>query len=162
MSRLWNLSKDVFWLAVAIALVAGGVIGFQFLGANKTIVEAQPATRPVSLVATEPLELFAGPLPIRGEGFVEAFREVALSAQVVGRIESLHPAIERRGDFSSVTEAETQLAAARRHDGARCVDDAQAGERGALQITQQRLQGLADFRGFGIRAGVRRPARWHG
>ena len=99
MKRLWNLARDAFWVIVAVALVAGGVLGYQYLGANKAVVEAQPVERPVPLVATEALALFDDPIPIRAEGFIRPFREVDLSAQIAGRIEFLHPAIEQRGRF---------------------------------------------------------------
>lgn len=101
MPRLISLLKDLFWIVFAIALVGGGVLGFQYLGANRDVVAAQPVERPVALVATEALTPYDGTLPIRGEGFITPFRQVALSAQIQGRITELHPAIDGRGAFAA-------------------------------------------------------------
>lgn len=100
MSRLKSVLKDAFWLIVAIGLVLGGVLGFRQLGAMRDPVTAAPVERPVSLVDTAPLLAFDGPLPIRGEGFITPAREVALAAQVSGRIIDLHPALDARGRFA--------------------------------------------------------------
>ncbi len=91
--------RELFWIAAAIGIVAGGYFGFQYLGDNREVVVAEPAARPITLVETASFEPVAGPLPIRGEGFVEPFRTVALSAPVGGRIVSLHPAVTSRGTF---------------------------------------------------------------
>ena len=92
--------REVFWLGVAGAILFGGYLGWQYLGDNREVVEAQPVERPITLVDTRPLTALTGPLPIRGEGFVQPFRQVALSAQVGGRITELHPAITNRGTFT--------------------------------------------------------------
>ncbi|MEL6409952.1 MAG: efflux RND transporter periplasmic adaptor subunit [Pseudomonadota bacterium] len=91
--------RELFWIGVAGAIVAGGYFGFTYLGDNRTIVEAEPAARPETLVETVALKEYQGPLPIRGEGFVEPFRTVAVSAPTGGRIVSLHPAITNKGFF---------------------------------------------------------------
>ena len=91
--------REVFWIALAVAIVAGGYFGFQYLGENREVVEAAPAARPITLVETAAFAPVDGPLPIRGEGFVEPFRTVALSAPTGGRIVTLHPAITDRGKF---------------------------------------------------------------
>ncbi|EBA10692.1 efflux RND transporter periplasmic adaptor subunit [Roseobacter sp. CCS2] len=91
--------RELFWIGAAIAIIAGGYFGFQYLGDNRTVVEAEPIARPVTLVETGEFMPVTGPLPIRGEGFVEPFRTVALSAPVGGRIVTLHPAITDRGSF---------------------------------------------------------------
>ncbi|WP_424976432.1 efflux RND transporter periplasmic adaptor subunit [Dinoroseobacter sp. S124A] len=101
MSRLFSLLRDAFWLVVSVALVAGGYLGFQYLGATRDIVEAQPVERPVALVATQPLMAYDTALPVRGEGFITPFRQVALSAQIQGRITDLDPAIDARGSFAA-------------------------------------------------------------
>ncbi|SFS19996.1 efflux RND transporter periplasmic adaptor subunit [Yoonia litorea] len=92
--------RELFWITAAVAILAGGYFGFQYLGDNREIVEAEPAARPITLVETAGFEAVSGPLPIRGEGFVEPFRTVALSAPTGGRIVALHPAITSRGKFS--------------------------------------------------------------
>jgi RND family efflux transporter MFP subunit len=92
--------REIFWLGVAVAIIGGGFVGFQYLGENRTVVEAEPAARPITLVETAEFVPFTDPLPIRGEGFVEPFRTVALSAPVGGRIVALHPAVTDRGKFT--------------------------------------------------------------
>lgn len=91
--------REFFWLAVAVAIIGGGYVGFTYLGENREIVEAEPAPRPETLVETAEFLRHDAPLPIRGKGFVEPFRTVAVSAPTGGRIVSLHPAITDRGKF---------------------------------------------------------------
>ncbi|PTX54189.1 RND family efflux transporter MFP subunit [Litoreibacter ponti] len=91
--------RELFWIVVAIAIIGGGYAGFQYLGANKEVVEAEPAPRQPTLVETADFTPVSRPLPIRGEGFVEPFRTVAVSAPTGGRIVMLHPAITDRGPF---------------------------------------------------------------
>ncbi|MEO0917621.1 MAG: efflux RND transporter periplasmic adaptor subunit [Pseudomonadota bacterium] len=91
--------REIFWLAVAVAVIGVGYFGFEYLGDNREIVEAEPVPRPETLVETTNFVLHQAPLPIRGEGFVEPFRTVDLSAPTGGRIVSLHPAITNRGAF---------------------------------------------------------------
>ncbi|MEO0916357.1 MAG: efflux RND transporter periplasmic adaptor subunit [Pseudomonadota bacterium] len=90
---------ELFWVAVAVAIVGGGYVGFTYLGENREIFEAEPAPRPETLVETAGFTPHLVPLPIRGEGFVEPFRTVAVSAPTGGRIVSLHPSITNRGSF---------------------------------------------------------------
>ena len=85
--------------AIAIAIIGGGYAGFTYLGENREIVEAEPVPRPETLVETAAFEQHRAPLPIRGEGFVEPFRTVAVSAPTGGRIVSIHPAITDRSSF---------------------------------------------------------------
>ena len=92
--------REVFWIGVTVAIVGLGYLGFQYLGENRVIVEAEPAERPVTLVETTDFAQIENPLPIRGDGFVEPFRTVALSAPTGGRIVMLHPAITNRGTFA--------------------------------------------------------------
>ena len=123
---LFSVLRELFWIAAAVGIIAGGYFGFQYLGENRTVVEAAPAERPVTLVETAPFTPLDSPLPIRGEGFVEPFRTVALSAPTGGRIVSLHPAITSRGKFregdilfeidasaerAQITQAEAAIAA---------------------------------------------------
>ena len=97
---LLTATKELFWIAVAVALVWGGILGFQYLGENREIVEASPAPRPVALVETVSLEPLTGNLPIRGEGFVRPLRQLSLSSQVSGRVAYVHPTIHERGQFA--------------------------------------------------------------
>ncbi len=91
--------REVFWIAIAGGVIFGGITGFNYLGENRTIVEAAPVVRPVTLVETIDLEAIATPLPIRGEGFVQPFRIANLASQVGGQVIGLHPAITERGIF---------------------------------------------------------------
>lgn len=92
--------RELFWLAVAVAIIGGGYAGFTYLGENREIVEPEPAPRSETLVETMAFSRHLAPLPIRGEGFVEPFRTVAVSAPTGGRIVSLNPAITNRGPFN--------------------------------------------------------------
>jgi RND family efflux transporter MFP subunit len=100
MKRLWIWTKDVFWLIVAVALVGAGVYGFRYLGEIRPVVVAQSVERPIVLVDTTIPQAFAAPVPIRGEGFIQPFREVALAAETSGRVVEMHPSLEARGRFS--------------------------------------------------------------
>lgn len=91
--------RELFWVAIAAAVLVGGYLGFQYLGENREIVEVKPVERPVTLVETQSLTPLTTPLPIRGEGFIKPFREVSLSSQTGGRITELHPAITNEGAF---------------------------------------------------------------
>ncbi|MGR3502175.1 efflux RND transporter periplasmic adaptor subunit [Pseudaestuariivita sp.] len=92
--------RELFWVLVAVAIIGGGYAGFTYLGENREVVEAEPVPRPETLVETMAFAEHRAPLPIRGDGFVEPFRTVALSAPTGGRIVSLHPAITNRNGFS--------------------------------------------------------------
>ncbi|MEO0861042.1 MAG: efflux RND transporter periplasmic adaptor subunit [Pseudomonadota bacterium] len=94
-----TIVRELFWIAAAVGIIGGGYLGFQYLGANKEIVEAEPAPRQDTLVETMAFKPTRDPLPIRGDGFIEPFRTVAVSAPTGGRIVTLHPAITDRGPF---------------------------------------------------------------
>ncbi|MEL6677600.1 MAG: efflux RND transporter periplasmic adaptor subunit [Pseudomonadota bacterium] len=101
MKRVWSILGDIFWLAVAVAIVAGGVLGFQYLGANRTVVEPEPFERSITLVDGAVPERFTEAVPVRGEGFVTAMRELAVAAETSGRIVEMHPAIDTRGKVAA-------------------------------------------------------------
>ena len=94
-----RLLREVFWIAVAVGIVAGGVFGFRYLGENKEVVAAEQTPRLKELVDTVVLSEIDGPLPIRGEGFVQPNRQLSLSSKVAGRVVEMHPAIDSRGRF---------------------------------------------------------------
>jgi RND family efflux transporter MFP subunit len=91
--------REIFWIAVAVAIVFGGISGFRYLGENREVVEPTPIERSVPLVETASIAPINGPLPIRGEGFMQPFRLANLAGQVGGQIIELHPAITGRGTF---------------------------------------------------------------
>ncbi|MDJ1009409.1 MAG: efflux RND transporter periplasmic adaptor subunit [Paracoccaceae bacterium] len=100
LSKVFGILREVIWVGVAVAIVAGGVIGFRYLGENREPIVAEAAPRLTELVNTSVLEPIDAPLPIRGEGFVQPHRQLALSSKVNGRVVYVHPAIDERGRFS--------------------------------------------------------------
>ncbi|MEM1288148.1 MAG: efflux RND transporter periplasmic adaptor subunit [Pseudomonadota bacterium] len=100
MAFVWRAIKEVFWLAVAVAIIAGGFVGFQYLGANRTVVEAAPVERTIPSVETTRLARVERGVPIDASGFIAASRLLDIAAQTGGRITELHPAIDERGTFS--------------------------------------------------------------
>ncbi len=99
MQRMWALLREAFWIIVAIAIVAGGYLGFQALGAARPVVEAAPVEREVDLVEVQRLAPHTGGVPIKGEGFVRPHRSLTVATESPGRIVTLHPAIIERGTF---------------------------------------------------------------
>ena len=91
--------RELFWIAVAGAVIFGGITGFRYLGENREIVEPAVVERPIVLVETSELAQIKAPLPIRGEGFMQPFRVANLASQVGGQVVELHPAITNRGSF---------------------------------------------------------------
>ncbi len=100
MRPLLRILSEALWLFVAIAVVAGGWYGFQLLGANREVVEAQPVTASVPLVQAENVRLLDGPIPIAGTGFLRAQKALDIAPEAGGRIVELHPAIDNRGNFA--------------------------------------------------------------
>ena len=100
MQRLWSVLGEVFWLAVAVAVLAGGVIVFQLLGQAREDVVAQPLERAIPVVQTEALTPYGASVPIRGEGFIRPHRSLTIASETGGRIVTLHPAIDERGSFN--------------------------------------------------------------
>lgn len=92
--------RETTWVAIAIACVYGGYLGFQYLGDNREVVEIEPVERPIALVETVTVAPFTQPLPVRSEGFISPYRQISLSAQGGGRISELHSAILNLGTFS--------------------------------------------------------------
>ncbi|MEM9348863.1 MAG: efflux RND transporter periplasmic adaptor subunit [Pseudomonadota bacterium] len=99
MGFVWRAIKELFWLAVAIAVIAGGWFGFQYLGETRTVVEAEPVERSVPIVETAPIQTVESGIPITANGFVAAGRLLDIAAEAGGRIVELHPAIDARGTF---------------------------------------------------------------
>ncbi|MFT7494542.1 MAG: multidrug efflux pump subunit AcrA (membrane-fusion protein), partial [Alteromonas macleodii] len=91
--------REIFWIAVAMSVIFGGISGFRYLGENREVVEPAIIERPITLVKTIDLALLNTPLPIRGEGFMQPFRLANLASQVGGQVIELHPAITNRGSF---------------------------------------------------------------
>lgn len=100
MKRILTILKEAFWLIFAVAIIGGGVFGFRLMGELRERPAAAPVERIVPLVETISLTPYSHNIPIRGEGFVTAARQVELASQLSGRIVELHPAISARGQFS--------------------------------------------------------------
>jgi RND family efflux transporter MFP subunit len=93
--------RESLWVAIAIACVFGGIMGYRYLGDNREVVELAAVERPVALVETALIEPFNMPLPVRAEGFVQPYRQISLSTSTGGRIADLHPAVISLGEFSA-------------------------------------------------------------
>ena len=91
--------RELFWIAVAVAVVFGGITGFRYLGENREVIEPTVVERPTTLVETAEIFLIDSALPIRGEGFMQPHRSANLASQVGGQVIELHPAITERGAF---------------------------------------------------------------
>lgn len=96
---LWITLRETFWIMIAALILGGGYFGFQYLNDNKEVVEAKPLERQITLVSTVSLDPYDAPLPVRADGFITPFRQVAISSQTGGQIVELHPAITERGHF---------------------------------------------------------------
>ncbi|QGG79582.1 efflux RND transporter periplasmic adaptor subunit [Litorivicinus lipolyticus] len=95
--RFFTAIRDNFlWYCLSALILAVGVGGFQVMGALKTPVQAEPQPRQTPIVSTVIATPMSAPLPVRADGFVRPFRQVAVAAQTGGRVVSLHPAIEQR------------------------------------------------------------------
>lgn len=97
---LFAFLRETTWVAIAVACVYGGYLGFQYLGDNREVVEIAPVERPIALVETIEVAPFDQPLPVRSEGFISPYRQISVSAQSGGRISALHPAILNLGTFA--------------------------------------------------------------
>ena len=91
--------RELFWIAVAVAVVFGGITGFRYLGENREVIEPTVVERPTTLVETAEIFLIDSPLPIRVEWFMQPHRSANLASQVGGQVIELHPAITERGAF---------------------------------------------------------------
>lgn len=91
--------RELFWIAVAVAVIFGGITGFRYLGENREVIEPAVVERPTTLVETVEIFLINSALPIRGEGFMQPHRSANLASQVGGQVIELHPAITDRRAF---------------------------------------------------------------
>ncbi|MEM0900600.1 MAG: efflux RND transporter periplasmic adaptor subunit [Pseudomonadota bacterium] len=99
MRTFLKILREAVWLVVAVAIIAGGFLGFQFLGANRDIVEPEPVVASVPVVETTQMARAENGIPISANGFIRAGRSLEIAAQAGGRITELHPAINNRGIF---------------------------------------------------------------
>ena len=90
---LGTIARNVFWVGLTVAVLAGGYFGFTTLRDNRATLEPVPVSRAATAVETEPLRPWDAPLPVRGEGFVSAEQSVSLATLAGGEIVYLHPAI---------------------------------------------------------------------
>lgn len=83
------------------AIVFTSYQGFQSLKTNRAVVEIALTVRQLDVVEIHPAAVWAGPLPVRGKGFVTPLRAVSLSARGGSTVSCLHPAIaEETGSFT--------------------------------------------------------------
>ncbi|MBU2533396.1 MAG: efflux RND transporter periplasmic adaptor subunit [Alphaproteobacteria bacterium] len=85
--------RNVLWVGLTGAVLAGGYFGFTSMRDNRDTLEPVPVSQPSTAVQTEPLRPWVAPLPVRGEGFVTAERSVSLSTLAGGEIVYLHPSL---------------------------------------------------------------------
>ena len=72
--------------AVALLILGGGAAAMRVLVANRTRPAPVEAAVPVPLVRVEPVVLRDAGLDVRTDGVVVPFREIAVSAEVAGRV----------------------------------------------------------------------------
>lgn len=99
MVAIKRIAGEAFWLIVAVAIVAGGWLGFQALGNNSQVIETNPIEASVPAVQTAAIDLLEGGIPIQANGFIRAAKSLDIAAQTGGRIVELHPAIDERSTF---------------------------------------------------------------
>lgn len=99
MKMVLRIFGELVWLVVAVAIVGSGWFGYQYLGANKTVVEAKPIERTVPVVRVANAEPLKTGIPISANGFITAARSLDIAAQASGRLIYVHPAINDRGTF---------------------------------------------------------------
>jgi len=98
MSNRRALLSDVLWALLAVAILAGGIVGFRILGALREPVAAVPVVRTVPVVEVAPFEPHEGPVPVAGEGFITPVRKATLASEAPGRIVELSTGLLARGD----------------------------------------------------------------
>ncbi|MGB0956895.1 MAG: efflux RND transporter periplasmic adaptor subunit [Litorivicinus sp.] len=96
MALFSTLRRNALWYFLAALILAAGVGGFRVMGALKTPVLAEPSVREVPIVTVSTAAAVTQALPIRGDGFIRPFRQVAVSALSGGQIVELNPAVEQR------------------------------------------------------------------
>lgn len=84
---------------MVLAILAAGVAGFVALQALKPRPETRAPVRQLPLVRVAPLDLREGALTVTGNGLVAPRAEVALAAEVSGRVAYASPSLVTGGAF---------------------------------------------------------------
>lgn len=82
-------------IVVSVLVLAACLFGYTLLGERKRPERSRPTKSPVTIVATEPMQLHNGPVPITAHGVIVPLREIRLASEVTGRVieqsENLRP-----------------------------------------------------------------------
>ncbi len=82
------------WTTLSFAVIGLGIAGYILLGMLRQAPTSKPAETRARLVETVAVQAETGAVPVRGSGFVEARREVALAARVGGSITAVSDRLE--------------------------------------------------------------------
>lgn len=83
----------LLWLLIALGIVAVSVTGFKILELLKEPVETVAVDRATPLVEIESLKRHVGSIPIISRGFIRPRQQVALAAEIAGRVVGVHPQV---------------------------------------------------------------------
>lgn len=88
-----------FWRFVALAVLAVGVVGFVALQVLRPRPAVNPPAKQLPLVRVAPVEFRAGALPVTGHGLVKPRAEIALAAEISGKVSYVSPVLVTGGAF---------------------------------------------------------------
>lgn len=88
-----------FWRFVALALLAAGIAGFVTLQILRPRPAVSPPAKQLPLVRVVPVEFRDGALPVTGHGLVKPRAEIALAAEISGKVSYVSPALVTGGAF---------------------------------------------------------------
>lgn len=89
-----------FWRLAALAVLVAGVAGFVGLQILKPRPTVSPPAKQLPLVRVAPVEFRDGALPVTGHGLVKPRAEIALAAEISGKVSYMSPALVTGGAFS--------------------------------------------------------------
>ncbi len=77
---------QIFSFVISVAIIAAGVFGFRMLVYRPEAIASGPAEPTIPLVRTRPIQSHSGSLDITVDGVVTPFREIAVAAEVAGKV----------------------------------------------------------------------------
>jgi RND family efflux transporter MFP subunit len=90
-----------FWRFLALGVLAAGVSGFVALQIFKPRPAVRPPAKQLPLVRVAPVEFRNGALPVTGHGLVKPRAEIALAAEISGKVSYVSPEFVTGGAFSN-------------------------------------------------------------